>query len=441
MTENPFARYREIEFGTPEEIRQVQTALLREHVVHCLAHSPYYRRVLADWDGAADLTPDRLADLPFTEKSDLERCNDEFLAAPPREVADIVFSSGTTGQTTRMMYSARDLERLAWNERQSFTSLGMTSDDVVMLTCTLDRCFVAGLAYFLGARALGAATVRSGLGSLEGQAQVMERIEPTVLIGVPTFLRKLGRHLAEQGRSPRAMKVRRLVCIGEPLRDRTLAPLRLAEDLEELWGARAYSTYASSEIVTSFCECEARCGGHLHPDLAIVEIVDEQGRVVAPGVEGEVTVTPLAVEAMPLIRFKTGDISLLTDEPCVCGRRSARLGPILGRKGQMMKVRGTTLYPQAIFNALNRVPGVTEYYVRVGGRDRLSDEVTVHVAGDARLPAQEAVAALLQAALRVRPAVVVEPEAALRARVYDAQSRKPVRFFDERDLRATGKAV
>lgn len=433
MTENPFVRYQDVEFKAPEDIRRVQTALLREHVARCMAQSPYYRRVLENWDGSASaLTLDSLADLPFTEKSDLERCNDEFLVVPRREIADIVLSSGTTGKTTRIMYTARDLDRLAWNERQSFASLGMTADDTVMLTCTMDRCFVAGLAYFLGVRALGAATVRSGLGSLEGHAQVMDRIEPTVLIGVPTFLRKLGRYLAEQGRNPADTAVAKLVCIGEPLRDRTLAPLALASDLEAIWGARAYSTYASSEIVTSFCECEAQRGGHLHPELAVVDIVDEQGRVLPPGTEGEVVVTPLSVEAMPLIRFKTGDVGMLFDAPCACGRHSVRLGPILGRNKQMMKVRGTTLYPQAIFDALNRAPGVTEYYVRATGRDRLSDEVTVHVAGDERMKSEADLAELLQAALRVKPTVKVEPEAVVRAKVYDPRSRKPIRFFDER---------
>lgn len=433
MTESLFARYRDIEFDQPEAIQAVQTALLREHVAHALAHSPYYRRTLPCGPAeAAALTLDQLAGLPLTAKADLAGGPTDFLAVPQEAIADMVLSSGTTGKMTRMMYSARDLDRLAWNERQSFASLGMTAADIVMLTCTLDRCFVAGLAYYLGVRALGAATVRSGLGSLDSHVRVMDHIEPTVLVGVPTFLRKLGAYLKAQGRDPAATAVRKLVCIGEPLRDRTLAPLALATDLESLWGARAYSTYASSEIVTSFCECEAQQGGHLHPDLAVVEIVDEQGRAVPAGTPGEVVVTPMAVEAMPLIRFRTGDVSMVFEAPCSCGRHSVRLGPILGRKQQMMKVRGTTLYPQAVFDALDRVPGVTEYYVRVRSMDPLSDEVTVHVAGDARLKSEAELAGLLQAMLRVKPGVKVEPEDEVRARVYDPRSRKPVRFFDER---------
>ena len=131
----------------------------------------------------------------------------------------------------------------------------------------------------------------------------------------------------------------------------------MGENLEEVWGAKIYSTYASSETITSFCECTAQRGGHLHPDLAVVEIVNEQGEVLAPGETGEVVVTPLQIEGMPLLRFRTGDISFMVDEPCACGRFSPRLGPILGRKKQMIKFRGTTLYPNSLYAVLDSFPG------------------------------------------------------------------------------------
>ncbi|TLM65522.1 MAG: phenylacetate--CoA ligase [Deltaproteobacteria bacterium] len=422
-----------LEFAPVEEIRAAQTALLREHLAWLMARSPYYKRELG---GAgvtpAAVTPETLHTLPFTTKADLGRDPEAFLAVPRREVVDIVLSSGTTGQPTAVMYTENDLRRLSYNEEISFAGCGVTADDTVLLTCTIDRCFIAGLAYYAGARALGAAVVRNGLCSVASHLEVIRRLRPTVLVGVPTFLLKLGEYLRGEGLDPAGLGVKALICIGEPIRDRTLAPLQVGARLEAVWGAPPYSTYASSETISSFCECSARRGGHLHPELAIVEIVAEDGTVLPPGEVGEVVTTPLAIEGMPLLRFKTGDMSFLVDQPCPCGRTSVRLGPILGRKAQMMKVRGTTLYPQAIYAALDDLPGVGEYYVSVAGDFALADEVTVHVAVTDAGCTAAAIGEKLQARLRVQPRVAIEPLEEVRRRVYPSDSRKPVRFVDER---------
>ncbi len=432
-----FGQYRTLEFSAPADFRNVQESLLREHAAYALEHSPFYRRVLraAGVDPRA-LTLDGLAALPFTDKSHLEEQNDDFLAVPPNRIVDIVLSSGTTGKPTRVMYTRRDLDRLAYNERLSFEGCGVTADDVALLTCTLDRCFVAGLAYFLGLQSLGAACIRNGHGTMESHLDIIARLKPTMIVGVPSFLRKLGQYLEANGVKASATGVRKLVCIGEPLRDRGLALLPLGRDLEAIWNARAYSTYASSEIVTTFCECTAQCGGHLHPDLAIVEIVDENGRAVPDGDVGEVVVTPFAVEGMPLIRFKTGDMSFLAGGACACGRFSPRLGPIVGRKKQMLKVRGTTLYPQAVFAALDEIPGVKEYYVEVESEDDLSDRLTVHVALDEAVATAARVGDKLQSRLRVKPVIVVEAGETLRSLVHTPKLRKPVRFVDRRKSRS-----
>ncbi len=303
----------------------------------------------------------------------------------------------------------------------------------MLLTCTLDRCFIAGLAYFLGIRSLGATAIRNGHGTLNGHLELLRRIRPTALVGVPSFLCKLGHFLHERGVDAAALGVRRIVVIGEPIRDRAMALLRAGRDLERLWGARVYSTYASSEIVTSFCECTAQNGGHLPPDLAVVEILDEHGRPLPAGEVGEVVVTPLAVEGMPLLRFRTGDLSFLLDAPCACGRTTVRLGPILGRKAQMLKVQGTTLYPPALFDAVAEQEDVAEYYVCVHGDERLSDRIVLHVAlrEGARLTPAE-LADRMAARLRVKPLIQLEAEADIRAVVYTPESRKPVRFIDRR---------
>ena len=421
-----------IEFATDAERRAEQERRLRQQLAYCLDRSPYYRRLLgATGIDPAGATLETLATLPTTDKNAYSRHNDELLAVARREVVDIVLSSGTTGTPVRVMYSERDLRRLAYNEQLSFSSCGLTAEDTVLLTCTMDRCFVAGLAYFLGIRAIGAAAIRNGHGSLSSHLGIIASLRPTALVGVPSFLRKLGRFLREQGIDPAAAGVRKLVCIGEPVRDRDLRPTPLGQDLKRIWAADVHSTYASSEVVSTFCECTACRGGHLHPDLAILEILDDAGRLVPDGEVGEVVLTPLGIEAMPLLRFRTGDLSFLISEPCACGRRSPRLGPILARKQQMMKIRGTTLYPSAVLTALDAMDDIGESYVSVASNDALSDELTVHVSVRGNLTAEE-IGARLQARLRLRPIVVIATDEEIRQHIYLPESRKPVRFVDRR---------
>lgn len=422
-----------LEFSSPAEIRRVQEQLLRKHVDYAAAASPYYRELFAvSGMNPAAVTLESLKEIPLTDKSVFGSRNGEFLAVPMTAIVDIVLSSGTTGHPTCVMYTENDLRRLAYNEEISFAGCGITANDTVLLTCTMDRCFIAGLAYFSGVRQIGAAAIRNGLASVESHLEIIRRLQPTVLVGVPTFLLKLGKYLLSQGIDPRSTGVRKLVCIGEPIRDRALGFLRAGEELELIWGARSYSTYASSETITSFCECTAQCGGHLHPDLAVVEIVAENGDPLPPGEVGEVVVTPLGIEGMPLLRFKTGDIGFLLDGPCGCGRNSARLGPILGRKKQMLKLKGTTVYPESIYAVLDTIAGVSEYFVTASADYDLSDRVKVHVAVSDGACTEALILERLQAALRVRPEVVITTEETVTRWRSAGSSRKPVRFIDDR---------
>jgi len=424
--------YRGIEFAGYEMMRECQEKLLRHHLDYIQKNSPYYRRALHGFDvGRFGL--ENLHELPLTDKSKFGGNCDEFLAVEPGKIVDIVFSSGTTGSPTRVMYTENDLMRLAYNEEISFAGCGIHSNDVVLLTCTMDRCFIAGLAYFLGIRSIGAAAVRNGLNSPASHMETMKRINPTAIVGVPSFLLKLGHYCQSHGLPPREAGVKKLICIGEPLRGRDLSLLRLGLQLEDVWGAKVFSTYASSETITSFCECTAQAGGHLHPDLAIVEIIDESGTVLPAGQTGEVVVTPLAIEGMPLLRFRTGDMSFLVEGPCECGRNSPRLGPILGRKKQMIKFRGTTLYPPAIYSVLDEIPDVSEYYLVLSSDFDLSDRVTVHVSVKDDSCSALQISSELQARLRVSPLVVVESEEQVRAQVYSERSRKIIRLIDRRD--------
>jgi phenylacetate-CoA ligase len=144
-------------------------------------------------------------------------------------------------------------------------------------------------------------------------------------------------------------------------------------------------------------------------------------------------VTPLSIEGMPLLRFRTGDVSFLVDGACGCGRFSPRLGPIIGRKKQMIKYRGTTLYPQAIYSVLSEIPGISEYYITLASDYDLSDQVKVCVSVNDSACSAEIIADELQARLRVRPEVVIASEAQVREQVYSGNSRKLVRLIDRRE--------
>ena len=417
-----------------EAQRRQQNALCA-HLRYCAESSPFYR----DRIDVTGLTPETSYDVlracPFTSKADLESHNDAFLAVTMREIVDVVMSSGTTGKATKVAYTRKDLERLAYNERVSFEACGVTADDIALLTCTLDRCFIAGLAYFSGLTALGAAVIRNGHGTMQSHLQMLLAHRPTVIVGVPTFVRKLAEYVASRGHDPRSFGVRKAVCIGEPLRDGAMMPLAVTADIERLWGCKAHSTYASSETITTFCECTAQAGGHLISELAVAEIVDEHGFPVPPGTPGELVMTPLAIEGMPLLRFRTGDITFMLDDRCACGNPAPRLGPIIGRKSQMLKVKGTTVYPPAVFDALSKLADIDDFYLVVRAADALSDELDVHVTLNGNAVSAEDIAEHLQACIRVRPRVVIEDAAVLRHKVYDPQSRKPLRFFDMRPSR------
>ena len=425
-----FEIYKNLEFASAEKIKAAQNTLLREHLGYCQKNSPYYRRIFKkNKVSAKNFNLDNLSGLKFTDKSEIARYNDDFLAVDPADVADIVLSSGTCGRPTKIAYSERDLKRLAYNEEQSFRACGFSRQDTVLLTCTLDRCFIAGLAYYSGVRALGASAIRNGLNSLESHEEIIKRLKPSAIVGVPSFLRKLGEYLNENECPASKSGIKKLVCIGEPLRDKDLKFLKVAQDLENIWQAKAYSTYSTSEIISTFCECTAQAGGHLHPDLALIEIIDGQGRNLPHGQIGEVVVTPLRIQAMPLLRFKTGDISFLINAPCSCGRKSLRLGPILGRQKQMMKMQGTSFYPQAIYSCLEEIKGIGEYYISVTREGRLCDSVEIYVGVTDPACTPNVIQEKLQARLRVRPKVFICAEELIKEQVYACGSRKPRRFI------------
>ena len=421
-------------FRSAGQIAEEQDALLVEHIRYLAARSPFYRRRFDETgiDPLRICTVSDLAALPFTDKDDLASHGDDFLCVEPLEVVDLCLTSGTTGQPLALPQTARDLERLGFNEELSFRGAGIDAADRVLIAAAMDRCFMAGLAYFFGLTRIGALTIRGGSSSIPALAELVRRHGPTAIVGVPTLLLRLAEQLQADGLDPAALGVGRLICIGEPVRRADLSLSDLGMRLHGIWAAEIYGTYASTEMATAFTDCPAGRGGHLAPELIVVEIVDDLGRVLPPGEPGEVVATPLLVEGLPLLRFRTGDIATVQADPCSCGRNSWRLGPVLGRRAQMLKYRGTTLFPPAIFGVLEELEWVRGYYLEVFNEFELSDRVRVVIGSADPMVSSEAVADRIAARIRVKPEVVmVSPEEVLRKTLQN-DKRKPVTFFDYR---------
>ena len=254
---------------------------------------------------------------------------------------------------------------------------------------------------------------------------------------VPSFILRLIEYAEQHDIDYRHSSIRKIIGIGEGLRDQQFKLNLLGQRIHDKWPeVELYATYSSTEMSATFSECEHACGGHVHPELIIVEIIGEDDQVVEDGQPGEVVITTLGVEGMPLLRFRTGDIAAKVTEPCACGRNSFRLTPLIGRKHNMIKLKGTTIYPPAINDVLDNTPFVGNYIVVVRPSDAGTDEVIVRISlKDNSILPDEAIKQLkdhFRSRLRVAPNVEILPADVIQQINFPAKSRKPVKFIDER---------
>lgn len=372
--------------------------------------------------------------LPFTTKSDMQQRNWDFLCVPQSELREYTATSGTMGNAVTIALTEHDLQRLAYNEQQSFRTAGGTPEDVFQLILTLDRQFMAGMAYYNGIRNLGGISVRSGAGLPAMQWEIAARYQSTVAVTVPSFLLSLGHWAESHGFQTADCSFRQAVCIGEPLRNADFSLNALGKSLQATWPhLDLRSTYAATELQTAFTECEARQGGHVQPDLCLLEVLREDGSPAADGEPGEVVVTTLGVTGMPVLRYRTGDVAALYTGPCTCGRNSPRLGPVIGRLGQMIKYKGTTLYPNAIYEILNEQPCIDHYVIEVYTGEFGTEELKLHVCSkEAPADCERVLKPVLQARLRVLPELCYHSKEEILAMQFPEESRKIVRFLDRR---------
>lgn len=399
---------------------------LRAHVEDLRTRSTWYRERLASI--GSPRTAEDFDHLPFTTKQELSEQHGRFLSVPRHAIAEHVFTSGTTGKPVPFALSAADVDRLGANERQSLATAGITAADTVQITTTLDKRFMAGLAYWLGLRSISAGVVRSGPGNAEGQWETAMECGTTTLIGVPSFLLRMLREWEKRGLRVDQTSITRAVCIGEPIASGFGEANLLAKRIAELCPFRLHGTYASTEMATACTEARPFAGHVVPSELMHIEVVDDEGRPVTEGEAGEVVATPFGVEAMPLLRFRTGDICAWRMGTDGSGRPALLLGPVLGRKEQRLKVKGTTLWPQQVIDALNAEPDLEGFAV-VRERDEHGGDA-LRVLAAAPASALQDLGDRLAERLRVRPALEAISRSELDKLIYDPRQRKPMIVID-----------
>jgi len=322
-----------------------------------------------------DVELDALADQPFTRKSDLRDAYPfGMLRVPREECVRIHASSGTRGKATIVAYTQSDLD--VWSDccARAIAAAGGGPGTLVHIAYGYGL-FTGGLGFHYGAERLGCTVVPASSGNTPRQAQLLEDLGAEILCCTPSYALAIADHVEDAGR----LKLRAGLFGAEPWTE------RLRGAIEEALNICAVDVYGLSEIVGPgvAAEClEGLGGAHVNEDHFLVETIDpDSGEPVGEGEVGELVFTTLTKEAMPLLRYRTGDLASVTREPCACGRTLARMSRVKGRTDDMLVIRGVNVFPSEIERVLLAVDGLEPHYQLVVERPQHLDELTVQVEG------------------------------------------------------------
>ncbi len=426
----------QLDFSDRQVIQKYQNEQLCQLLEYLQANSGFYRNLFQVNDIRIDKIQS-VADLkyiPTTTKRDIQLYNWDFLCVNKAKIVEYTSTSGTLGAPVIIPLTKRDLNRLAYNEALSYSKMQITEHNVIQLALTLDKQFMAGMAYYQGSHLFDAAVVRTGPGVPSMQWDTIFRLNTSTIVAVPSFIVKLIEYAEQNHIDYKNSPLKKALCIGENVRTINLELNPIGQRINSKWNLELYSTYASSEMQTAFTECACGCGGHQHSELVIIEVLDDYGNAVNTGELGELVITTLGIEGMPLLRYQTGDLCYIIDEPCACGRNSLRISPIAGRKSHMVKLKGTTLYPPMIFESLNARDEIDDYVVVVSSNDLGTDHLVIHIAFKDNVEENIAktIESYLHATLRVRPDIVVTDTASIMKMQANPASRKTNKFIDTR---------
>lgn len=364
-----------------EDMRALQLERLRGIVEYVYERVPFYRQALKERGlRPSDIrTLEDVRLLPMTTKEDFRK-NYPFglFAVPLKEVVRIHASSGTTGKPVVVGYTRRDME--TWTEvvARLVTCAGVTESDVAQIVFSYGL-FTGGFGLHYGLERVGATVVPAAAGNSRRHIMLMQDFGTTVLVGTPSYVLHLAEVAEEEGVDPRSLPVRLGLFGGEA------SSREMLQEIERRWGMLATDNYGLSEVIGPGVsgECPYQDGQHIAEDHFLVEILDPAtGEPCPPGVPGEVVITTLTKEAVPVLRYRTKDISAINYEPCRCGRTTARLAKIMGRTDDMLIIRGVNVFPSQVESVLMEIEGVAPHYQLVVSRRGYLDELEVRVEVD-----------------------------------------------------------
>ena len=400
-------------------LERLQLQRLQDTVRCVAAHVPFYRQKFAE----LSFHPDdirSLADLrrlPFTGSADL-RANypTGLLAVPYDATLRLHTSSGTTGKPKALFFSRQDVDNAAELCARSFVMTGITQKDVFQNMMTYGM-FTGALVTHYGAEKVGCLVIPAGPGNSERQLMLMQDFRTTFIHLTPSYALYLATFLEKHGVDPRRDLALRKAFVGaEPYTEET------RRKIEEGLGVDVYNSYGLSEMNgpgIAF-ECGQKHGLHLWEDHFLIEIIDPQtAEPVADGLPGELVMTTLTREAMPLLRYRTRDITSIITKPCSCGRTHRRLNRIAGRSDDMLIVRGVNIYPQQIERVLMAQSGVgRNYLISLEGLDEMTVKVELAEAGfegqvEQLVKLQSHLAEKLRTEILIKPQVQLLPPGSL----------------------------
>jgi phenylacetate-CoA ligase len=362
----------------PEELEALQYRLLKTLVYRLYSFNDFYHAKMKE----AKIHPDDIRTLqdarklPFMKKKDLrDGYPDKIFAVPKKEVVRYHASSGTTGKPTIVGYTRNDIENWSTSLARSLTSIGLGAEDVIQVSNTYGL-FTGGLGFHYAAEKIGAAVVPASTGNTERQIELIQDLGVTAMAATPSYMLHLGEVADKMGVSIKNDTKLRVGLLGaEPW------SIKMRDRIEEWLGVKGYNCYGTSEISGPlFTECSERNGIHLWGDLTYLEVLDpETGEAVAPGEKGEMVITMLQKEALPIVRFKIGDITSIDPEPCPCGRTHPRIQRIFGRVDDMLIIRGINVFPSQVQHTLMTIPEVGEHFQIVVDRKGALDTMMVRV--------------------------------------------------------------
>jgi phenylacetate-CoA ligase len=366
-----------IERAPLEELQALQEKKLRQLVDTVYRSSHFYRKRFKE----AGMKPENIktledvTKLPFTFKKDLrDNYPTGMFCVPLNQVVRFHVSSGTTGKPTVVGYTRGDVDCWTTSLARALTACGLGRGDIIQVSYGYGL-FTGGLGLHYGAEEIGASVIPMGVGNTERQIELMMDLKATAIACTPSYLLHMNEVAKKMG-----ISVKDDTCLKAAILGAEPWSLETRKRIEVTMGIKAYDIYGTSELSGPlFTECEVQDGIHVWADHFLVEVIDKNGDPVKDGQRGEMVVTTLSKEALPLIRYRIGDITILNNKECECGRTHPRIMRILGRADDMLIIRGINVFPSQIESVLMTIPEVGEHFQILAERNGELDELTVRV--------------------------------------------------------------